>query len=80
MPSEDVRLDEHMERVAAELFTDGGNNPVVRLPGRRFPGVLIQGDLTGRSGGPVRRTHDGRPGHTLRRTSQAAAASGAGTP
>lgn len=33
-----------MERVEAELFTDGGNNAVVRLPGRHFPGVLIQGD------------------------------------
>ncbi|MFE9967575.1 hypothetical protein OG894_38555 [Streptomyces sp. NBC_01724] len=33
-----------MERVEAELFTDSGNNAVVRLPGGRFPGVLIQGD------------------------------------
>ncbi|WP_329264019.1 hypothetical protein OG223_49550 [Streptomyces sp. NBC_01478] len=33
-----------MDRVDAELFTDGGNDAVVRLPGRRFPGVLIQGD------------------------------------
>lgn len=33
-----------MERVEAELFTDGGNYAVVRLPGRRFPGVLMQGD------------------------------------
>ncbi|WP_405703170.1 DUF6959 family protein [Streptomyces sp. NBC_00069] len=33
-----------MERVEAELFTDGGNDAVVRLPGRHFPGVLIQGD------------------------------------
>ena len=33
-----------MERVEAELLTDGGNNAVMRLPGRRFPGVLIQGD------------------------------------
>ncbi|MDR6973475.1 hypothetical protein J2X68_000144 [Streptomyces sp. 3330] len=33
-----------MERIEAELFTDGGNNAVVRLPGRRFPGVLVQGD------------------------------------
>ncbi|MBZ3908192.1 MULTISPECIES: DUF6959 family protein [Streptomyces] len=33
-----------MEHVEAELFTDGGNDAVVRLPGRRFPGVLIQGD------------------------------------
>ncbi|MFE7774479.1 DUF6959 family protein [Streptomyces sp. NPDC057445] len=33
-----------MKRVEAELFTDSGNNAVVRLPGRRFPGILIQGD------------------------------------
>lgn len=33
-----------MERIEAELFTDGGNNAVVRLPGRRFPGVVVQGD------------------------------------
>jgi hypothetical protein len=33
-----------MEHVEAELFTDGGNDAVVRLPGRRFPGVLLQGD------------------------------------
>ncbi|MFG2938356.1 DUF6959 family protein [Streptomyces sp. NPDC048282] len=33
-----------MERIEAELFTDGGNNAVVRMPGRRFPGVLVQGD------------------------------------
>lgn len=34
-----------MERIEAELFTDGGNNAVVRMPGRRFPGVLVQGDF-----------------------------------
>ncbi|MFJ8011018.1 DUF6959 family protein [Streptomyces sp. NPDC096339] len=33
-----------MERVEAELFTDRGNDAVVRLPHRNFPGVLIQGD------------------------------------
>lgn len=33
-----------MERIEAELFTDGGNNAVVRLPGRNFPGVVVQGD------------------------------------
>ncbi|MFF8484959.1 DUF6959 family protein [Streptomyces antibioticus] len=33
-----------MDHVEAELYTDGGNNAVVRLPGRRFPGVLLQGD------------------------------------
>jgi hypothetical protein len=44
MPTGDVGLDGPMERIDAELFTDGGNDAVVRLPGRRFPGVLIQGD------------------------------------
>jgi hypothetical protein len=33
-----------VEHVEVELFTDGGNNAVVRMPGRRFPGVVIQGD------------------------------------
>ncbi|MFM9587923.1 DUF6959 family protein [Streptomyces scabiei] len=33
-----------MERIEAELLTDPGNDAVVRLPPRRFPGVLIQGD------------------------------------
>ncbi|MFG3545480.1 DUF6959 family protein [Streptomyces clavifer] len=42
-PVVDVRLDGRMEHVEAELFTDGGNNAVVRLP-PRSPGVLIQGD------------------------------------
>jgi hypothetical protein len=44
MPGGVVGLDEPMERVDAEVFTDGGNDAVVRLPGRRVPGVLIQGD------------------------------------
>lgn len=39
-----MRLDDRMERIEAELFTDPGNDAVVRLPPRRFPGVLIQGD------------------------------------
>ena len=33
-----------MERIEAELLTDSGNDAVVRMPGRRFPGVLVQGD------------------------------------
>ncbi|WEH13374.1 hypothetical protein [Streptomyces sp. VNUA24] len=33
-----------MELIEAELLTDPGNDAVVRLPQRRFPGVLIQGD------------------------------------
>jgi hypothetical protein len=28
----------------AEVMTDTGNWPVVQLPGRRFPGVVVQGD------------------------------------
>ncbi|MFI8385773.1 DUF6959 family protein [Streptomyces sp. NPDC085540] len=33
-----------MDRIEVELFTDPGNDAVVRLPSRNFPGVLIQGD------------------------------------
>jgi hypothetical protein len=33
-----------MERLEVELLTDGGNDAVLRLPGRKFPGVLVQGD------------------------------------
>ena len=33
-----------MKRLEVELLTDGGNDAVVRLPGRQFPGVLVQGD------------------------------------
>ncbi|MET8023175.1 DUF6959 family protein [Streptomyces avermitilis] len=44
MSTGDVGLNGVVERVEAELFTDGRNDAVVRLPGRRFPGVLIQGD------------------------------------
>ncbi|MGC0421176.1 DUF6959 family protein [Embleya sp. AB8] len=33
-----------MERIEVELFTDASNDAVLRLPGRRHPGVLIQGD------------------------------------
>ncbi|WP_435860235.1 DUF6959 family protein [Streptomyces roseus] len=33
-------LDDLMERIEAELFTGSGNDAVVHLPLRRFPGVL----------------------------------------
>ena len=36
--------DRGMEKIEVELLTDGGNNAVVRMPGRAFPGVVIQGD------------------------------------
>jgi hypothetical protein len=32
----------HLENV--EIYSDATNNAVLRHPGRRFPGVLIQGD------------------------------------
>ncbi|MGW1670658.1 DUF6959 family protein [Streptomyces sp. NPDC002324] len=32
------------DQCCRSLSTDGGNDAVVRLPGRRFPGVLMQGD------------------------------------
>lgn len=44
MSAGDVRLDGLMERIEVELFTDGGNDAVLRMPGRQFPGVLVQGD------------------------------------
>jgi len=33
-----------VERVEVELFSDGGNNAIVRMPGREFPGMVVQGD------------------------------------
>lgn len=33
-----------MAKLEVELLTDEANNAVVRLPGRKFPGILIQGD------------------------------------
>ncbi|MFF5449971.1 DUF6959 family protein [Streptomyces sp. NPDC012950] len=33
-----------MEPIQAELFTDGTNDAVLRLPNRHFPGLLLQGD------------------------------------
>lgn len=33
-----------MERQDIEVFSDGSNIAVVRMPGRRFPGCVIQGD------------------------------------
>src|SRR5947208_15384020 len=33
-----------MKRIAVELLTDQGNIAVIRVPGRRIPGVVVQGD------------------------------------
>ncbi|HCT78032.1 MAG TPA: hypothetical protein DGG94_04065 [Micromonosporaceae bacterium] len=33
-----------MDRIEAELFSDGGNNAILRMPGRAFPGIVVQGD------------------------------------
>jgi hypothetical protein len=43
-----------MTKLQVELFTDQGNNAVVRLPGRQYPGVLIQGDSLAHLVGLVR--------------------------
>lgn len=33
-----------MKKIEVELFSDQGNGAVLRLPERRFPGLLLQGD------------------------------------
>lgn len=33
-----------MKEIKAILYGEPGNNAVVRLPDRKFPGILIQGD------------------------------------
>ena len=33
-----------MTEAVVDLLTDQGNNAVLQLPGRRYPGVLLQGD------------------------------------
>jgi len=33
-----------MRKESVEIFSDATNAPIMRHPGRRFPGVLIQGD------------------------------------
>ena len=33
-----------MEKVVVELFTDQRNCPVLKVPQRQFPGVLVPGD------------------------------------
>ena len=33
-----------MKSVEVEILSDAPNNPVIRMPGRRFPSIAIQGD------------------------------------
>jgi hypothetical protein len=33
-----------MMKIEVEIFTDQGSNAVLRLPDRKFPGLLLQGD------------------------------------
>ncbi|MFC4036677.1 DUF6959 family protein [Streptomyces polygonati] len=33
-----------MERLEVELLTDAGNDAVLHLPNRKFPGLLVQDD------------------------------------
>ena len=39
-----IVLDRTMKKIEVEIYTDQGNNAVLRLPARRYPGLLIQGD------------------------------------
>lgn len=33
-----------MKEMIVEVFSEATNSPVIRFPGRRYPGILIQGD------------------------------------
>jgi hypothetical protein len=33
-----------MMKIEVEIYTDQRNNAVLRLPARKYPGILIQGD------------------------------------
>ena len=33
-----------MTKIEVEVFDDAINSPIVRMPGRKFPGVVVQGD------------------------------------
>jgi hypothetical protein len=45
-------------RVGVEMMTGQHNYAVLRLPGRRFPGVLVQGDALSVLSGEVQRALD----------------------
>jgi hypothetical protein len=36
--------DQDVERIELDVFSEASNQAIVRMPGRRFPGVVIQGD------------------------------------
>lgn len=44
----------HVERAEVELYSRDGNVAVVRLPQRRFPGLLMQGDSLSTLAGDAR--------------------------
>ena len=33
-----------MKKIEVDIYTDQGNNAIIRLPDRKFPGLLLQGD------------------------------------
>ncbi|GAA3207109.1 DUF6959 family protein [Dactylosporangium siamense] len=47
-----------MARVEVEMMTGQHNYAVLRLPGRRFPGVLVQGDSLSILSGEVQQALD----------------------
>jgi hypothetical protein len=56
-----------MRQEVVEILSDQTNAAVMRHPGRRFPGVLVQGDtlynLCQRADLACRALHRGAPGH-----------------
>jgi hypothetical protein len=54
-----------MDRVELEVFSAATNSAVVRMPGRKFPGVVIQGDtLSSLLGDAVQILRDLRAGRS----------------
>jgi hypothetical protein len=35
---------ESMKKIEIEILAEGSNCPIVKTPGRKFPGILLQGD------------------------------------
>lgn len=56
-----------MRTELVEIYSDAGNSAIMRHPGRRFPGVLIQGDslhiLCGQVDEACERIGRGSPGY-----------------
>lgn len=47
-----------MEQMTLDVFSPATNAAVVRAPGRRFPGLVVQGDTLSNLAGLARRVSD----------------------